>query len=185
MKKSVGFTINTKLKEEYDECLIEEFGYKKNKCSSEIEKAIKLYMAMKGNEEYQKDPDVQAILKTAKKTYEKQSKTKIRSISNDIPLDERFEQIDEKLETMKEEIIAQLEKKTRRESSKKHGHAEFKKQFTMAFNDHKQVSRKDLERFIMNHSDIVDKRSVQSRIHYLESHGLLEIYAPNVYTLTC
>ena len=185
MSKKLGYHITDNLKNKYENFIIDKFGYKRNRCGSEIEKAIKLYMAMKGNEEYQKDPDVQAILKTAKKTYEKQSKTKIRSISNDIPLDERFEQIDEKLETMKEEIIAQLEKKTRRESSKKHGHAEFKKQFTMAFNDHQQISRKDLERFIMNHSDIVDKRSVQSRIHYLESHGMLEIYAPNVYTLTC
>ena len=53
----------------------------------------------------------------------------------------------------------------------------------MAFNDHKQVIRKDLEGFIMNHSDILDKRSLQSRIHYLESYGLLEIFAPNVYSL--
>ena len=181
MSKKLGYHITDNLKNEYDDFIIDKFGHKRNRCGSEIEKAMKLYMAMKGNEQYQNDPDVQAILKKAKKTYEKQSKTNILSQSKTSEsLDERFEQIDEKLN----ELAKEIKNQTRRESSKKHGHADFKKQFQMAFQDHQQISRKDLEKFIINHSDIVDKRSVRGRIHYLESHGLLEIFAPNVYTLT-
>ena len=53
----------------------------------------------------------------------------------------------------------------------------------MAFNEHHQVSRRDLEHFIMNHADIVDKRAIRSRIQYLLSHGMLEFFAPDVYNI--
>jgi hypothetical protein len=111
------------------------------------------------------------------KANEKMNPNKSKTINT---VEERLEKI---LEEKLEEKFAQFEKKTRRESSKKHGHAEFKKQFQMAFNDHHQVSRSDLEQFIMNHADIVDKRSIQSRIQYLLSHGVIQTFAPNVYNV--
>lgn len=53
----------------------------------------------------------------------------------------------------------------------------------IVFNDYHQVSRRELEQFIMNHVDIVDPRSIRSRIHYLESDGVIQTFAPNVYTV--
>jgi len=82
---------------------------------------------------------------------------------------------------MKKEILVQITNQSKRESSKKHGLAEFKKQFQMAFNDYHQVSKREVEQFIMNKSDIVDKRSINNRIQYLESHGVLKSFAPNVF----
>ena len=173
MKKIIGYSVDEALKKRYDEFIIEEFGFKKNRCGSEIEKAMKLYMAIQGDEEYQDDPDVIDLIDKVKE----KSKTNIKSKSKNNTMEELIER---KLE----EKFAQFEKKIRRrESSKKHGHAEFKKQFQMAFNEHHQVSRRDLEHFIMNHADIVDKRSVQSRIQYLLSHGMIESFAPDVYNI--
>jgi transketolase len=176
MSIELRYRIEESLKEKYDEFIIEEFGYKRNRCGSELEKAMKLYLAAKGDEEYQNDPDVLTIFEKAKQTFNQKS-NKSESISEKI--EDRLDKLEEKLE----EKFAQFEKKTRRESSKKHGHAEFKKQFQMAFNDHHQVSKRDLEQFIMNHADIVDKRSIQSRIQYLLSHEILEPFAPNVYNI--
>ena len=118
MKKAVGYMIDTELKKEYDEFILEEFGYKRNRCSSEIEKAMKVYMTINGNSKYQNDPDVQAIFKKANKTM-----TPNKSNTN-YSLEEKLEKkIDEKFEI----LIKKIETQTRRESSKKHDHAEFKK----------------------------------------------------------
>ena len=172
MKKVVGYSIDTELKKEYDEFIVTEFGHKRNNCSLEISKWIKLGLAINGNSKYQDDPDVIVLMNKVKE----KSKTNIKSKSKNNTMEELIERkLDEK--------FAQFEKKTRREVSKKHGHAEFKKQFQMAFNDHHQVSRKDLEHFIMNHADIVDKRAVQNRIQYLQSHGMIQPFAPNVYNV--
>lgn len=43
---------------------------------------------------------------------------------------------------------------------------------------------KDLERFIMNKAKIIDKRSIQSRIRYLKACGIIQTYAPNMYTIS-
>ena len=102
---------------------------------------MKFQLAANGNELYQNNSDVLAILKKAN---ENMNPTKSKTNNT---VEERLERIEEKLE----EKFAQFKKETHRETSEKHGHAEFKKQFQMAFNDHQQVSRKDLERFIMNH----------------------------------
>jgi hypothetical protein len=176
MNETLGYRINSELKEEYDNCIQKEFGQKHSRCGSELEKAMKFYLAAKGDEKYQNDPDVTSLLKKINT----KSKFNESETSTNSTLEER---LDEKLNMMKEEILNEFEKKTRRESSKKHGHAEFKKQFQMAFNDHHQVSKRDLEQFIMNHADIVDKRSIQSRIQYLLSHEILEPFAPNVYNV--
>ena len=159
------------MKEEYKEYVEEKYDKKWGKTGLEITKAMKFHLAINGNKKYQNDPEVLAIFEKAKKNFNTKSKSETNNT------------IEEIIERKLDEKFLQFEKKTRRESSKKHGHAEFKKQFQMAFNDHHQVSRKDLERFIMNHADIVDKRAVQSRIQYLLSHGVLESFAPNVYNI--
>ena len=110
--------IDKSLKSEYDSYIQSEFGYKRNIYGSEIENAIKFYLAAKGNTKYQDDPDVISL----------RSKINIKSKSKtNEPLEERLER---KLEEKLDEKFAQFEKKIRRrESSKKYGHAEFKKQF--------------------------------------------------------
>ena len=160
MNVELRYRIDSELKEEYDKCIMNKYGKKYGKSGSEIEKALKVYMTLNGNSKYQNDPDVQAIFKKANKTM-----TPNKSNTN-YSLEEKLEKkIDEKFEI----LIKKIETQTRRESSKKYGHAEFKKQFQMAFNEHHQVSRRDLEHFIMNHADIVDKRAIKSRIQYLLS----------------
>ena len=177
MSQKLSYRIDSALKNEYDEFIIEEFGFKKNRCGSELEKAMKLYMTMKGNGKYANDPEVQAILKKTNKTFKSSQKN-----TKETSIDEKINQLIEIVEKQ-QKTINKLEKQTKRESSKKHGHAEFKKQFQMAFNEHHQVSRKDLEHFIMNHADIVDKRAIKSRIQYLLSHGMIESFAPDVYNI--
>ena len=146
---------------------------------NEVENAMKLYMTINGNSKYQNDPDVQALMNAKTNTQSAKNEKQSNIEQRQETIDERFEKINEKLDALTEKIETQ----TRRESSKKHGHAEFKKQFQMAFNEHHQVSRRDLEHFIMNHADIVDKRAIKSRIQYLLSHGMIESFAPDVYNI--
>ena len=167
MNERLQYRVNSELKNEYDKFIIEKYGNKHSKCGSEISKWIKMGLAIEGNEKYQNDPDVQTMLKKTKKIFKENPKHASPSKSKDNTIEELIERkLDEK--------FAQFEKKTRREVSKKHGHAEFKKQFKMAFQDYHQVNKRELEQFIMNQADIVDKRAVQNRIQYLLSHGVLE-----------
>ena len=63
MNKQFKCMIDENLKNEYDECIIEKYGQKWGKTGSELEKVMKFYLAANSHEEYQNDPDLQAILK--------------------------------------------------------------------------------------------------------------------------
>ena len=182
MKVVSNYRLDSEVKIAYGEFIQEEYGSKRNNCGSELSKWMKLGLAINGDEKYQDDPDVLALLEKANKKYnqihQKKSKPDIEEINDGME-----ELIERKLEEKLDKIEKKIENRVRRESSKKHGHAEFKKQFQMAFNEHHQVSRNDLERFIMNNADIVDKRAVKSRIQYLLSHGMIQTFAPNVYNV--
>ena len=163
MNEILSYRVDSELKKEYNEFIIEKYGHKQNRCGSEITKLIKFQLTMEGYTKYENDPDVQAMLKKTNKTFKSSQKN-----TKEISIDEKINQLIEIVEKQ-QKTINKLEKQTKRESSKKHGHAEFKKQFQMAFQDHHQVSKHELEQFIMNQADIVDKRAVQNRIQYLLS----------------
>ena len=179
MNEKLQCQIDGKLKREYDKYISKNYDQKWGKIGSEVGKAMKLYLAI-NNGKYQDDPDVQAMFEKARKRFEENPEHISSSKSKDNTMEELIER---KLEEKLDKIEKKIENRVRRESSKKHGHAEFKKQFQMAFNEHHQVSRRDLEHFIMNHADIVDKRAIISRIQYLLSHGMIESFAPDVYNI--
>jgi hypothetical protein len=165
MNEQLRYRINSELKNEYDNYIQAEFGQKYSKCGSELEKAMKFYLAANGNSKYQKDPEVQALLKKT------QVKTKPKTENINESLEDKIDKLTQKVE--------QIENQKRREVSKRHGLADFKKQFQMAFNDRHQVTRNELEHFIMNNDDLVDNRSVRNRINYLESQKIIESCVSN------
>ena len=117
--------IDKSLKSEYDSYIQSEFGYKRNIYGSEIENAMKFYLAAKGNKKYYDDPDVIDLMNKVKKKSKHASPSK--SKNNTVE-----ELIERKLEEKLDKIEKKIENRVRREVSKKHGHAEFK-QFKMAF----------------------------------------------------
>lgn len=179
MNEALRYRVNSELKNEYNEFIIEKYGHKQNRCGSEITKLMKFQLAMNGNEKYRDDPDVMDLMENVQKKFKHISSSKAKT---DNSLEEMVERkLEEKLEEKLDTLTKKIENKVRRESSKKHGLAEFKKQFQMTFKDHHQVSRRELEQFIMNQSDIVDNRSIRNRIQYLKSHGMIQPFAPNVF----
>jgi hypothetical protein len=51
MSEQLRYSIDAKLKNEYNEHIIEKYGNKYSKCGSEITKAMKFQLAINGNEE--------------------------------------------------------------------------------------------------------------------------------------
>jgi hypothetical protein len=179
MTTKMGICISETTQNRFKSNVKEEYGKIKGVYGNEVENAMKFYLAANGDKEYQDDPDVQEIFKKANQVFNTKSNESKSDTNNTI--EEKIDRMEKKFEEKFEFLAKKLEQKSKRESSKKHGLAEFKKQFQMAFNDYHQVSKREVERFIMNQTDIVDKRSINNRIQYLESHGVLEPFAPNVY----
>jgi hypothetical protein len=126
MNEALRYRVNSELKNEYNEFIIEKYGHKQNRCGSEITKLMKLQLAINGNESYQDDPDVMDLMDTVQKKFKHTSPSKAKT---DNTLEERLERkLEEKFDIMKKEILVQITNQSKRESSKKHGLAEFKKQ---------------------------------------------------------
>jgi hypothetical protein len=91
--------------------------------------------------------------------------------------------IEDKFDTLNEKLEA-IERKVKGRSTKNTGSlAAFKKQFQAEYGDCKQVSRRDITRFIMNSDGVYDSRTIQNRIEYLLAQEVIEPFAQNVYNL--
>lgn len=64
--KTLGYRVDATLKNEYDMAIQDKFGHKQNRCGSELEKAMKIYLTLEGKKEYKDDPDVVALLDKAR-----------------------------------------------------------------------------------------------------------------------
>jgi hypothetical protein len=178
MNEILGYRVNSELKNEYDEFITEKYGQKLGTAGTKMENAMKLYLTLEGNEKYQDDPDVKAMLS---KVDAKSDHTHTKSV-----VKESVEEVmDEKINRIVEEIVnKKVEEKFKRESAKKVGSmATFKKNFQLEYGDYKQVSRKDLVRFVTNKEGVWDPRSIQSRIDYLLANEVIETFAQNVYNI--
>ena len=141
---------------------------------------MKVYLTLKGSELYQNDPDVVSMLG------ENSDHTHILSAEDRVSdvIDERINEIvEDKFDTLKEKL-EDIERKVKDGTTKKTGSlAQFKKQFQAEYGDHKQVSRRDIIRFVTDNEGVHDHRSIKSRIEYLLAQEVLEPFAQNVYNL--
>ena len=179
MNEILGYRVNSELKSDYDEFITDKYGQKLGIAGNKMEKAMKLYLAIEGSDKYLADPDVKDMLGLVKNVTHTHTKT-----SSDVSdIERKVDEIAKDFELINEKING-IERKVKGDNNKKTGSmSEFKRQFQMAYHDYSQVSRRDIERFVMNNYDIRDQRSVNNRINFLIAQDVLVPYAQNVYNL--
>lgn len=179
MSKSLGYRVNVNIKSDYDKLIAEKYGHQRNRCGKSIEKLMKLELALEGNDSYQDDPDVMAMLG-------KLRKMNVAHTHSVVAVKESVkESMEEKIHKVIDDIVdAKVKEKIKGEAAKKVGSlAVFKKNFQMEYNGYTQVSRRDITRFIMNNDGVYDSRAIQNRIEYLLAQEVIEPFAQNVYNL--
>ena len=62
MKERLGCSVDVNLKKTYGEHILKKYGHKRNKVGNELEKALKLYLTLEGDDSYCDDPDVKDML---------------------------------------------------------------------------------------------------------------------------
>jgi hypothetical protein len=62
MNEQLKYRVNSNLKNRYNNFIKNKYGHKQNRCGKSIEKLMKLELALEGDELYQDDPDVVALL---------------------------------------------------------------------------------------------------------------------------
>lgn len=180
MKGKIGYRIDNDIKSQYDKFITNKYGHKQNRCGSELEKLIKFNLALEGDEEYQDDPDVLALLDKVGGSFPVHTHKTLKNVdvSSNIVVD-----LLEEIKDMKAEM-KQLRAEVKGKPSKKTGSlAEFKRQFRAEYGAHKQVSRRDIVRFVADNYGVCDSRSIKNRIDFLIAQEVIEPFAQNVYNI--
>lgn len=179
--KNFGIIIDENVQKEFKDVVRTEHNKVRGVYGLEVENAMKLYTTLKGSDKYRDDPGVIAMLSKVRKMDDAHTHTKHSSDVSDI--ERKVDEIVKDFELINEKING-IERKVKGDNNKKTGSmSEFKRQFQMAYHDYSQVSRRDIERFVMNNYDIRDQRSVNNRINFLIAQDVLVPYAQNVYNL--
>jgi hypothetical protein len=182
MSKCLGYRVDDNIKSDYDELIEEKYGHQRNKCGKSVAKWMKLELAIEGHDSYQNDPDVLELLNLVSAKLSTYSRNVSKSTNIERKVDEiarDFEVINKKIDNIAEKV------KVKGGSSNKRtgGLADFKRQFKAEYGEFKQVSKRDLVRFVTNNYDVHDSRAIQNRINYLLAHEVLELSAPNVFNV--
>jgi hypothetical protein len=178
--KQMGVSIDKQIQIDFKKAVEKKHQRVRGVYGSEVENAMKVYLTLQGSELYQDDPDVISML-GAKSDHTHTLSTEDRVVD---VINERINEIvEDKFDTLKEKLD-DIERKVKGKSAKKTGSlAQFKKQFKAEYGECKQVSRRDIVRFVTDNDGVCDPRSIQSRIEYLLAHDVLEPFAQNVYNL--
>jgi hypothetical protein len=180
MNERLGYRIHSELKAEYDNHILDKYGHKRNKCGSELEKLIKFNLALEGHDLYCNDPDVVELVGKVGGSFgaHTYNVSKKGDVSGDVVVD-----LVEEIKSLRAEV-KQLRSEVKGKPSKRTGSmSDFKRQFKAEYGEFKQVSKRDLVRFVTNNYDVHDSRAIQNRINYLLAHDVLELSAPNVFNI--
>jgi hypothetical protein len=180
MNEKITCRIDGNLKEEYYNYISKNYDQKWGKTGSELGKALKVYLTLHGREKYQDDPDVLELLGRVGGSFNAHTHniSKNENVSGDVVVD-----LVEEIKGLKAEV-KQLRNEVKGKPSKKTGSmADFKRQFKAEYGDFKQVSRRDIVRFVTENDDVHDSRAIQNRINFLVAHEVLEPYTTNVFNV--
>jgi hypothetical protein len=205
MKTKVGYKIDTLVKNDYDSLIIKEYGHKRNRSGLELGKALKTYLALKGDEKYSDDPDVQELLEAAKKTPCTLTHSRDDDLDRDLDsnlddeeyldakfyqaVDKRFDEFEKK---MKEAIKINIEKGIEAKLEKIYSYQSnpvrkdsplelYMAAFIKEYGEWNQVSYKELSTLAVQVHGVSDKRSITNRINFLIGKGVIKEFMPNIY----
>ena len=145
MSERVGYRVDELVKEEFDKHIESEYGHKRNRCGAELEKAMKLYLALKGDVVFRDDPEVKCMIEKLQGAACTHTEDGFRPKRGDMDM--------------------------------------FAATFKQEYGDRTEVSRSELSYFASLVHGVTDNRSISNRITYLVSMGILEPYAPNVFSV--
>ena len=187
--KQLNVNIDEQVKNDYKDLIQNKYDRVRNVYASQIENALKMYLAVNGCSEYVDDPDVQELLEAAKKTpcTHTQQSHEPKNETND--LEERFKKMEAELAEVKEQLAGhestQNQRKIGKEQRRYRDHSidGLVSSFYDEYGDDQQVSYTDLSKLVMKTHGVLDKRSIHNRVQYLLAEGCIEPFAPNVYNI--
>jgi hypothetical protein len=205
----LGYVIEDDIKNDFEEFVINEHGFKKGKCNLEIEKAMKLQLAINGNEKYINDPDVQKLKGTifekslSTHTRKSEDKVKVQNEDDETNLEDEVKDLkneNEKIQNELKEIKAILLNQNKYDNENQRykenppitantltNKPSTKDQlivndFISKYGDYNQVSRNDLTELIMN-TGLTNRQTINNKITYLKSRGFITPVNPNVFNV--
>lgn len=178
--KNFGIIIDENVQKEFKDVVRAEHNRVKGVYGYEVANAMKLYTAINGREKYMDDPDVLELVSKVGGSLDTHTHniSKKRNLSEDVVVD-----LVEEIKSLKAEM-KKLRSDVKGKPSKKTGSmADFKKKFKAEYGDFKQISRRDIVRFVTANEDVHDSRAIQNRIDYLLAHEVLEPYTHNIFNV--
>jgi hypothetical protein len=205
MTIKIHYGIDENLKNDFEDLVINENGFKKGKCGKTTENLMKLYLASNGNEKYMDDPDIiklrDTIAEKSLSTHTRKSEdTKVTNVNSSENVNNEIED----LKNENQEIKNQLnEIKTILLNQNKHNNENQRyrenppttantltnkasnkdqlivNEFISKYGDYNQVSRNDLTELIMNNG-LTNRQTINNKITYLKSKGLITPVNPDV-----
>jgi hypothetical protein len=172
MTKCLGYRISEELKDNYESFILKKYdGKKHGKCNLEIEKAIKIQLALSGDERYINE------IENIKDTLVKMEGQIPITPTHDANSDENNINKKDIREIIKEEIANSKDVKQDSGMYAKPFISDFKD----IFSKNKEITEDTLVKYVMSKENVMDPRPIKQRLVKLEAEGLIEKIAPKVY----
>jgi hypothetical protein len=202
MKTQMKYQIDENLKNDFDEFILNKYETKHSKYSIELGKAMKLQLALAGNEKYMDDPDVINFRDVFAEKYSSthtrkgEDKIEVRNEDQETNLEEEVQDLKNELKEMKALLTTAIsqnkherENQQYRENPPTTANTLTNKpltkdqliidNFNTKYGDYNQVSKNDLTELIMN-TGLTNRQTINNKITYLKSKGLITPVNPNV-----